>query len=43
MTRAHQVPYEEGYGELSPRRENLALLQGVPKNLTYGDHGTIHV
>ena len=43
MTRAHLVPHEEEYGALAPRRETLALLQGVPKNITYGDCGTIHV
>ena len=40
---AHPVPHEEEDGALSPRRETLGLLQGVPKNLTYGEHGTIHV
>ena len=43
MKRAHLRPHEEEDGVLTPRRETLALLQGVPKNLTYGDHGTIHV
>ena len=43
ISRAHLVPHEEEDGAFSPRRETLALLQGVPKNLTYGDHGTIHV
>ena len=40
ISRAHLVPHEEEDGAFSPRRENLALLQGVPKNLTYGYHGT---
>ena len=34
---------EEEVREVSPRREALALLQGVSKNLTYRYCGTIHV
>ena len=43
MTRSHLRPHEEEYGALSPRRETLALLKGVPRNLTYGYCGTIPV
>lgn len=40
---ADLVPQKEGDGAFSPKSETLALLQEVPKNLTYGDQGTIHV
>ena len=35
--------HEEEEGATAPRRKTLAILQRVPKNLTYGDCGTIHV
>ena len=40
MTRAAQAPHEGENGALAPRRETLALLQGVPKDLTHGDLDT---
>ena len=36
------VPHEEEYGSFSPKREIIAPLQGVPKNITCGDQGTVH-
>ena len=43
ISRAHLVPHEEEDGALAPKKETLARLQGVPKNLTYRDLGTVHV
>ena len=39
-TKAPQAPHEDEVGALSPREETLALLQGVPKDLTHGDLDT---
>ena len=43
ISREHPVPHEEEGVVISPKRETLAHLQGFPKNLTYEDHGTVHV
>ena len=42
MTRGPQAPHEDEEGALSPRRETLALLQGVPKGVTHRAIGTTH-
>ena len=41
-SKAPQALHQEEDGALAPRRETLALLRGVPKDLTHQDLGTMH-
>ena len=42
IIRAPQTPHEEKDGALAPRKETLALLQRVPKDLTHRALGKTH-
>lgn len=42
MSRVYLAPHAEEEGDIAPKREILASLQGIPQDIICGDQGTTH-